>query len=170
MRNKNYVYDDLDRLIEVHYGDDQKIIYTYDEAGNRGTVTITSGVVDAGTQIGVPPPHEAQTAIVDDVEATAQLELAVYSGPMAGWRFPLMAPETPIGRSQQNKITLADEKASEHHAVIKRLGEGYQIIDLGSLNGTFVNNVSVSQPATLEVGDEIRIGDTTLKVQVEKGV
>ena len=76
-------------------------------------------------------------------------------------RHPLLLERTSIGRSRDNKIHLADERASRHHARIDLQQGIFVITDLDSANGTFVNGQRIQRHA-LRSGDEIRIGDTRL--------
>jgi pSer/pThr/pTyr-binding forkhead associated (FHA) protein len=69
-----------------------------------------------------------------------------------------------LGRSKENIVVVTNRKASRKHAKIDRVGATYQITDLESGNGTRVNGKKVDFQA-LAKGDEIRIGDATLKVQ-----
>jgi len=64
-----------------------------------------------------------------------------------------------IGRGQSNNIILDDHAASRRHAIIQRteMGEFY-IMDMGSQNGTFIDERRVATPMTLNDGDEISIG------------
>ena len=45
-----------------------------------------------------------------------------------------------IGRSLDNQLALNDKQVSAHHAIIRLEGQAYTILDIGSTNGTFVNN------------------------------
>jgi len=67
-----------------------------------------------------------------------------------------------IGRISDNHVVVNDPKASSHHAEIRPNGPGFGIIDLGSTNGTFVNNQRIDRNTLcpLANGDRIRIGDT----------
>jgi adenylate cyclase len=69
-----------------------------------------------------------------------------------------------IGRSSSCDLTLQDSKVSRKHAVINRqAGDEFWLSDLGSANGTYVNQLRVSQPTRLRSGDEIRVGPFQLK-------
>ena len=74
-----------------------------------------------------------------------------------------LAPDTlTIGRIPSNKLVLNDAKASSRHAEIRAANNGYTITDMGSTNGTFVNEQQLrpNEPRPLNTGDTIRIGDT----------
>ena len=74
----------------------------------------------------------------------------------------LAKPETTIGKGPQNDITLADPAVSTSHAAIRFEAHGYTIVDLGSRNGTFVNDVKLEAPRALAHGDVIRMGRCSL--------
>ena len=66
-----------------------------------------------------------------------------------------------IGRAPDNQLVVNDLKASSHHAQIRPEGQGYEVIDLGSRNGTFVNEQQLVPhvPHLLSMNDQIRVGD-----------
>jgi len=77
-----------------------------------------------------------------------------------GARIPI-AEGFSIGRGTENQLPLNDERASRRHVLIHDRGvQGFWIVDLGSRNGTFVNNRRVQQPARLKDGDAVRVGST----------
>lgn len=65
-----------------------------------------------------------------------------------------------IGRSPGNNLVLPDGQVSRNHALIRREGEEYLIIDLGSANGTFVNDKPVTSATPLRSQDVIRMGES----------
>jgi len=69
-----------------------------------------------------------------------------------------------LGREVDNDLTLPDIKASRHHAIIQRQGVVYQITDLDSGNGTYVNGKRITEPTLLKNGDIVLIGDTKLTI------
>ncbi len=66
-----------------------------------------------------------------------------------------------IGRAPDNRVVVNDLKVSAYHAQILPAGQGYDIIDLGSSNGTYVNGQRLypNVPRLLTTGDQIRFGD-----------
>ena len=82
--------------------------------------------------------------------------LLVLKGAGVGARFLLDAVETKIGRDTSNEIQLDDITVSRSHAMISKK-DGYHIRDLGSLNGTYLNAITI-RDAKINAGDEIQIG------------
>jgi pSer/pThr/pTyr-binding forkhead associated (FHA) protein len=64
-----------------------------------------------------------------------------------------------VGRARDNQIILEDPTVSRHHAWIKAEGEEFLVFDIGSGNGTFVNDERIEAPRRLENGDTVRFGD-----------
>jgi len=68
-----------------------------------------------------------------------------------------------IGRDSKNEIVLKDLKASRSHASIRCLGDGkYYLMDMGSANGTFVNDKQVTVPHMLVNGDQVFMGSSKI--------
>ncbi len=78
--------------------------------------------------------------------------------------FPLGEGTIRIGRHSDNEIALKDRYVSRFQLEITRVGEGWQLIDLGSKSGTFVRGERVTQPVYLEAGDEIALGRSVIHV------
>lgn len=84
--------------------------------------------------------------------------LIVRRGPNAGSRYLLDAGTTAIGRHPDSDVFLDDITVSRRHAVVRRLPEaGYEVSDVGSLNGTYVNHERV-ETAPLHYLDEMQVG------------
>lgn len=81
------------------------------------------------------------------------------AGLQAGSVFDLLEGAL-IGRGDAVDIRLEDAFASSRHCEIVRQGDLYVIEDLGSTNGTYLNEEPLTGPQPLHVGDRIRIGDT----------
>jgi pSer/pThr/pTyr-binding forkhead associated (FHA) protein len=70
-----------------------------------------------------------------------------------------------IGRDASCDISLSDTYASQQHAKISERNGSWMIEDLGSTNGTYLNQRKVTVPTALAPGDSIRIGKTVLEVR-----
>ena len=88
-------------------------------------------------------------------------------GKRAGHRDREVEDEFLIGRQEEGAGTLGEDiEISRCHARIRRTPpHGCVIEDLGSTNGTFVNERRITGPEPLSVGDRVRVGETTLVVQ-----
>ena len=89
----------------------------------------------------------------------AQFQLVLRVGPSPGKVFPLMKNEVTIGRDINNEIVINDAEVSRKHCRLKMYGEGFIIEDLGSTNGTWVNEQRISGQHQLRSGEMIRLGD-----------
>lgn len=83
--------------------------------------------------------------------------LVVKRGPNAGSRFLLDQPVTTAGRHPDSDIFLDDVTVSRRHVEFQREGNDFTVLDVGSLNGTYLNREPVDR-ATLASGDEVQIG------------
>jgi S1-C subfamily serine protease len=94
-----------------------------------------------------------------------ELHLTPQGGTRSGEDISVSGDKTSIGRAESCDITLEDEEISREHAEIRRTGSGdFEVADLGSRNGVFVNGQRISEPTGLKAGDELRVGETTLSV------
>ena len=87
----------------------------------------------------------------------ARLEFIL--GPMANQTLPLTDEVTTIGSVAGNTVVLADPAVSRKHAGIRKVDSNYELADLGSTNGVYVNGHKVPKK-TLDPGDIIRVGNT----------
>ena len=74
----------------------------------------------------------------------------------------LRAAATTVGRDESCGLSIADSSVSRNHAIIERVGDIYKVTDLGSTNGTCVNEVRVDS-APLTPGDRVQFGSYIYK-------
>lgn len=92
-----------------------------------------------------------------DAESITVPVLVVRKGVEVGERFHLDQPRISIGRDPGSGIFLNDVTVSRHHAVLRVSGTEVEVEDVGSLNGTYVND-SLVERETLAAGDTVQIG------------
>jgi hypothetical protein len=89
----------------------------------------------------------------------SQYELVMRTGPAPGKVFALTKNEVYIGRDINNEIVINDTEISRQHSHLVLTSEGYAIEDMGSTNGTFVNQGRITGQQLLRPGEIIRLGD-----------
>jgi signal transduction histidine kinase/pSer/pThr/pTyr-binding forkhead associated (FHA) protein len=87
--------------------------------------------------------------------------LIVIKGADEGKQFELAGALFSVGRDAANSIRLHDTEISRRHAEFRPDGDAYRLVDIGSANGTFVNNEQVTDKV-LSSGDQVRVGQTVL--------
>lgn len=95
----------------------------------------------------------------------------VIGGRLLGHSVPLDGGEVVVGRDADAHVVLSERTIARHHAKVRALGAGapksdglqFEIVDLGAVSGTFVNDERLTSATTLREGDRIRIGSTLLK-------
>ncbi|QEL14624.1 GGDEF domain-containing protein [Limnoglobus roseus] len=85
------------------------------------------------------------------------------TGPAMGKRFPLGISSLYLGRGEDNDIRIQDSSVSRKHAVVHPVSDGFQVEDLGSTNGTFINDLPVDRPTTLRDRSYLRVGNCIYK-------
>jgi diguanylate cyclase (GGDEF)-like protein len=109
---------------------------------NKTVVTVVSKISER------PAPNEAA--------------LVVIYGMDLGKKFNLDKPTIVIGRSSKSTIQVDQESVSRSHAKLINNGNALVLTDLGSTNGTYVNDEPITE-AVLHDGDLIKIGRTIFK-------
>ena len=89
--------------------------------------------------------------------------LLIVGGDLNGTLFDLLEEEITVGKSSSNKIQLEFSGISRNHFKITMGDNIANVEDLGSTNGTFVNNKRIDGPTELSKGDIIKIGSMALK-------
>ena len=99
----------------------------------------------------------------------AELVLEIVEGGKAGLQVPL-SDEVGIGRDPSMPLALEDDQVSRRHARVY-LQSGKPVVeDLGSANGTYVNDQPTGAPRLLSPGDRIRVGLTVLELRTAQDV
>jgi pSer/pThr/pTyr-binding forkhead associated (FHA) protein len=91
--------------------------------------------------------------------------LIVVEGDNAGARAELDDAPLLIGRGSDAAIRLDDDYVSTRHARVAAHGDEWFVEDLGSTNGTYVGSVRITQPTTIGLGIQVRIGKTILELR-----
>jgi hypothetical protein len=84
---------------------------------------------------------------------------------LEGSAVPLVGDTITVGRAASNDLVLADAAVSRQHARLEPGADGWQVVDLGSMNGTWVNGTRVRQSAVAP-GDEVAFGGARFTVVV----
>ena len=92
--------------------------------------------------------------------------LEFVGGPLAGQTVPLEEEVTTLGSVAGNTVVLSDPAVSRKHLGIRRLGERFELADLGSTNGVYVNGHRMGKKL-LDPGDVMRVGNTEMVFRVE---
>lgn len=127
------------------------------EADGQTHACAMCGASLEGTTQSFAPIADPDSGTADVVAEVAGPALVVRKGPEIGERFVLERPRLTIGRDPAADIFLNDVTVSRAHAVVELVGREVSIADVGSLNGTYVNGVSVDK-AILVGGDVVQVG------------
>ncbi|MCX6439156.1 MAG: FHA domain-containing protein [Actinobacteria bacterium] len=100
----------------------------------------------------------ADRSIIEEIAQSAEKAMLIINrGSNLGSRFLITSRGASIGRSSSSDVFLDDVTVSRSHAKIEGSSSGFSLKDSGSLNGTYVNNSSVTE-LVLHSGDQIQIG------------
>ncbi len=109
------------------------------------------------------PPGPLLSPLATAASAGVSACLVVMYGPDLGRRVALERATFTIGRSSQSDLCIDQESVSRTHARIVCLDGVHRVEDLGSTNGTHVNDVAVTTPVILTHGMQIKVGRSILK-------
>lgn len=110
--------------------------------------------MDDGREDTVTRPGAVLTVSPDRMSAS----VIVLTGNSIGHIFRIEKPVSVIGRSGDADIQLDEESISRHHVRLHKVDEAFEIEDLGSKNGTFLNGVRLKGRAPLRNGDRFQLG------------
>lgn len=115
----------------------------------------------------VEAPVAVPAPVVSATSSTKPTLLVIIDGPLAGSSVPLSGNTITLGRSASNTVVLDDEFVSSYHARVytdPATGK-WAIEDLGSTNGTVVNQQRLNAPMILGSRVPVRIGATTFELR-----
>jgi diguanylate cyclase (GGDEF)-like protein len=108
-------------------------------------------IADPGNMTILQPPKRQKACLIQ------------YNGAKTGLRYPLQESHIVIGRDPESPIFVAEPSISRRHAAFHQSGSFIEIEDLGSMNGTFVNDAKISARTILKDGDMLRLGTILFK-------
>ncbi len=124
-------------------------------------VPVAAAASEAETQLG-----SSEDSGAFDIGAHLDPRLIVEDSPnLERGRVIALDRGITIGRSDAADLPITDQFVSHMHARILRRGAYHFVEDLGSTNGTFLNDRRVEKDAALKVHDSLRIGQTTLRYE-----
>jgi hypothetical protein len=110
---------------------------------------------------------ESREAVQSGKKMPSPTMLVIIDGPRAGYTVPLEGKPITLGRGTQNSIVLSDEYVSGRHARVfpDRATGQWKLEDLGSTNGTYVNEARINGAITLPARVPVRIGATSFELR-----
>ena len=91
--------------------------------------------------------------------------LTVVDGPLTGSHMDVSQLESVIlGRSQDCDFVLGDDYEYSHHSRLFRRGSEWFVEDLESRNGTYLGGYRIDQPERVQLGTDIKMGGTTVRL------
>lgn len=95
-------------------------------------------------------------------------KLIIQTGKLAGKQLVVPAKEVLIGRDEGCYIRMGSPDISRKHCTLRSTADGIVVEDLGSSNGTFVNDVKIAGPTILKGHDLLRVGPAIFMVEGPK--
>jgi pSer/pThr/pTyr-binding forkhead associated (FHA) protein len=93
-----------------------------------------------------------------------ELKLVVLAGAKEGLEIPLKKEKFLIGRAKECALRAGSEAISRRHCAIVRENGSWTVRDLGSRNGTYVNEERIADIVPIKAGDEVRVGPLKFRV------
>ncbi|GIG26747.1 FHA domain-containing protein FhaB/FipA [Cellulomonas denverensis] len=112
-----------------------------------------------------PTPAAAPKPARSGGRRSGPTRLVVTEGPLRGTTLPLGSSAVLIGRAPSCTLVLDDDYSSSQHARIFHQDDRWYVEDLGSTNGTFVDDRKVSGTVEVRPGTPIRIGQSVIELQ-----
>lgn len=158
---EDYVYAKAEE--DGLFASDVKVELVKDRGLNLGQFTVESSIAqDIKTEVEKEAKHQ-ETKIISQKDLIQSIESKEYIIEDSKTKkiYNLIKPVTIVGRSKLSDICLDDPSVSRKHFELLNDGKQVQLADLGSTNGTLINNANVKMK-TLRNGDKIEAGKSTL--------
>ncbi len=130
-----------------------------------GLIALAVLLVGLAAVVGIMAAQRAPREAAPVAAAAANVGWAYLTAPEAP-DIPISSESFVMGSDRDCDLRLADPKASPHHARIDETDDGWVLVDLGSVNGTYLNGERIASPVTLRPGDEIQMGDIVVNFEV----
>ena len=138
--------------------------YWVEDSGSANGVRIEGAKIDGPRRLIEHEFRIAKYTLRADIKETTEFVLQALSKPFKGQRYALEKESVSVGRGKNADITLAHKSVSRKHAALDVHDNEVHVRDLGSSNGTFINNERVDD-GVLRVGDEICFGRIRMQVR-----
>jgi hypothetical protein len=132
-------------------------------AANPSPFLVTVEVMDDAIQGGTTAEGASAATVAQDPNRMRRASLAAREArvyPIAKRPGANDAKEILVGRSRDNDVWINDAEVSKHHARVAAVKDGWEIVDLGSTNGTFLNEqrIEVNRATPVHTYDAVRLG------------
>src|SRR4249920_1223990 len=96
--------------------------------------------------------------------------LRVLVGSSVGQELPVSGPQFIIGRGEGCQLRARSDAIGRQHCALTTDDQGLRVRDLGSKNGTFVNDVRIEAERVLKAGDKLRVGPLEFEISVRASI
>jgi hypothetical protein len=120
-----------------------------------------------GEQAGRTMIYSTADRISEPLEERAKARVQTALLLLDGKRIVVGPAGVTLGRSRQCDVVLSDPNVSRQHADIRPRGGSWVLTDLGSTNGSSINGRRIDGPEVVRAGDEIELGTSQLKFELE---
>jgi hypothetical protein len=129
-------------------------------------------VAAPAASLGGPPPDFSEPVRSGSAASGAApiSKLVALTGDNIGQEITLDKPENVVGRMPDCDVVIDDARVSRRHAAIRYSAGEFMIQDLGSANGTLVNDDMITEPTELHDGDIINLGVVSFLFRIEEPV
>ena len=138
------------------------VFYWCIESPRAGGLTLVGFLRDGRFNV-----YSGAERLAEPLEQRAQTRAETALLLLNGKRLLVGPSGVTMGRSRQCDVVLDDPNVSRQHAEVRPRGGSWVLTDLGSTNGSRLNGRDVERPEVLRSGDEIELGATVMRFEVE---